>query len=205
MCAYAGQPVSILGDLDIRLVLTEIVNEMEAPRYEPPTAEQADQERDTADTALASNQRSLVKTQIQEEAENIYEQIRATAPPAHKAPPPAQPWTAARPNAESQAQHSHDSYQHQTADSTAADQQPHYADANIWTGPKQDPPYRRRKHSDYHNTQGTKGGAGKGKYDHMRQIVPAEPHNAIGMTGRGNLHGAPYIHGTCGSSRKRPV
>ena len=25
LCAYAGQPVSILGDLDIRLVLTEII------------------------------------------------------------------------------------------------------------------------------------------------------------------------------------
>ena len=35
LCAYAGQPVSILGDLDIRLVLTEIIAEIIAE--DPPT------------------------------------------------------------------------------------------------------------------------------------------------------------------------
>ena len=73
---------------------------------------------------------------------------------------------------EPEAQLAHDSHQHQTVEGNATDQQRHYTEANIWTGHKQDPTYRRRKHSDYQTTPGTKGGAGKGKYDHMRQIVP---------------------------------
>ena len=131
---FVGRSPSILKDYDIRLIITELLQEMQAPSYQEPTEQQADVERSQAEADLAAAQRGLAYLKLEQPTKEIYDQMAATGQSAAKAHgpalqvgPPAESWTAARGTAEPTEASSHHKPSGVPTDK----------DRNIWMGTPQ--------------------------------------------------------------------
>ena len=176
LCLYAGQSPSILQEYDIRLIVTELLQEMQAPNYQPPTEDQADEERSRAEADLAQAQRGLAYLQLEQPTREAYDQAVTTKAPEAKAPapvyqaaPPAESWSAARGRVEA----TQASIPHKPS-SVPTDK-----DLNIWTGTSSDAAgragYRRSDSAHAPARRGgppTRGRKAGPNLDHLLHILP---------------------------------